>query len=174
MNFTETASPRTKLSTTRGVEGIWFMGSLATVPLNSSATGNTLAVIEHRGDRGYNAPMHRHTFDDETFIVLDGSIHAVVDGEIYKAAAGSTLYLPKGTSHGFVVESAKAHFLTVHTPGGFDTFTAEVGTTVTIDDPTQPQTPPPGIPPTTREELTTIAAKYGIEIVGPPPALPAE
>src|ERR1700712_3554534 len=149
MSPTNNAEPQTLLSTPEAMEGIWFLGSLVKVPLNSADTGNSLAVLEHSGERGYNAPMHRHTFDDETFIVLDGSIHAVVDGETYKATAGSTLYLPKGTLHGFVVESSRAHFLTVHTPGGFDTFTAEVGTTVTIDDPTELQTPPLGIIPTT-------------------------
>ena len=82
------------------MKGIWFLGSLVKVPLSSADTGNSLAVLEHSGERGYNAPMHRHTFDDETFIVLEGSIHAVVDGETYKPGAGSTLYLPKGTLHG--------------------------------------------------------------------------
>ncbi|GGF31585.1 hypothetical protein [Subtercola lobariae] len=46
-------------------------GSLVTMPLRGEDTAGQLAVLEHNGERGYSAPMHRHTFDDETFVVLD-------------------------------------------------------------------------------------------------------
>lgn len=155
-------------ATTRTIS---FLGSLIKMPLTSEETDGQLAVIEHSGARGYSAPMHRHQFDDETFIVLEGKIHVVSDGEIYKAEAGATLFLPKKTLHGFVVENGPAHFLTVHTPGGFDAFTADVGTLVdpeTLTGDFSPQL----LPQPSREELTAIAAKYGIEIMGPPPVMP--
>jgi quercetin dioxygenase-like cupin family protein len=170
--ITEHPTPRTVVSGPDATRGIWFMGSLVRMPLSSEQTAGQLAVLEHSGPRGYSAPMHRHLRDDETFIVLEGTLHVVSDGLAYRAAAGSTLFLPKNTLHGFVVEQGTAHFLTVHTPGGFDAFTAEAGHEVLLDGTEQAHEPPVGINAPTREELTRIAVRYGIEIVGPPPALP--
>lgn len=99
-------------------------------------------------------------------------MHVVSDGQAYEATAGSTIFLPKRTLHGFVVTSGPAHFLTIHTPGGFDEFTLEVGHEVALDPSDRTLVPPAGITPPTREELTTIATRYGIEIIGPPPAIP--
>jgi quercetin dioxygenase-like cupin family protein len=169
---TEITTARTVVSDPDTPRGIWFMGSLVRMPLGSDQTADRIAVLEHSGPRGYSAPMHRHLRDDETFIVLEGTLHVVSDGQAYRATAGTTLFLPKRTLHGFVVEEGTAHFLTVHTPGGFDAFTAEAGHEVVLDGTEKAHEPPAGITPPTREELTRIAVKYGIEIVGPPPALP--
>jgi quercetin dioxygenase-like cupin family protein len=162
--------PITTLSDPERPRAVWFLGSLVRMPLVGAETGGSLAVLEHNGDRGYSAPMHRHRRDDETFIVLDGSLHVVSDGAQLAATSGTTLFLPRGTLHGFVVQSPSAHFLTVHTPGGFDAFTAEAGSPAMIDADGRPSAAAEGMP--TPQELTAIAARYGIEIVGPPPALP--
>jgi quercetin dioxygenase-like cupin family protein len=160
----------TTLSDPEQPRAVWFLGSLVRMPLVGAETGDTLAVLEHNGDRGYSAPMHRHTRDDETFIVLDGSLHVVSDDVHLAATSGTTLFLPRGTLHGFVVQSPSAHFLTVHTPGGFDAFTAEAGSPAVIAADGMPAATDEDKP--TSQELAAIAARYGIEIVGPPPALP--
>jgi len=149
---------------------VWFLGALVTTQLDSAATGDSLAVLEHRGRNGYNSPLHRHLHDDETFLVLDGSVELVVDGEQHTAQAGSTVFLPRRTVHGFVVASSTARFLTLHNPGGFDRFTNQVGATTLVDATRSDLTPPRHVVPPSPEELTRIAAGYGIEILGPPPA----
>ncbi|MFD0485555.1 cupin domain-containing protein [Kineococcus sp. GCM10028916] len=148
---------------------VWFLGALVTTQLDSAETSDCLAVLEHRGRNGYNSPLHRHLHDDETFLVLDGSVELVADGEEYTAQAGSTIFLPKHTVHGFVVASAAARFLTLHNPGGFDRFTNQVGVPTLVDATRSDLTPPPEVVAPTPEELTRIAAGYGIEILGPPP-----
>ena len=162
-------TPEAYASNPDSPRGIRFLGSIVRMPLSSEQTGGGLAVLEHNGERGYSAPMHRHLRDDETFVVLDGNLHVVCDGRVFEATAGTTLFLPRRTLHGFIVTSGPARFLTIHTPGGFDAFTLEAGHEVELNDSSLPT----GLTRPTREELTTIAAKYGIEIVGPPPALPA-
>ncbi|WP_432571025.1 cupin domain-containing protein [Kineococcus sp. SYSU DK005] len=107
---------------------------------------------------------------DETFVVLDGEVELVADGEQHAARAGSTVFLPKYTVHGFVVASSTARFLTLHNPGGFDRFTRRAGSpavagAVVGDD----LEVPTGVVPAAPEELTRIAASYGIEVLGPPP-----
>ena len=67
--------------------------------------------------------------------------------------AGGLALLPRGLAHGFVVTSAQARFLTLHTPSGFDRFVAEVGAAAEAPGP---------------DELTRLAAAHGIRIVGPP------
>jgi hypothetical protein len=73
--------------------------------------------------------------------------------------------LPKGLRHAYVVTSATARFLTLHNPGGFEQFAAEVG------EPAQALTlpPEPAVPPDLAA-LTETAARYGITIIGPSPA----
>ena len=148
---------------------VWFLGALVTTRLGGTATGDALAVLEHRGRNGYNSPLHRHLGDDETFLVLEGSVELVAGDEHHVAGAGSTIFLPKHTVHGFVVASASARFLTLHNPAGFERFTQQVGSPAVLDATGEDLLPPDGVVPPSPEELTRIAAGYGIEILGPPP-----
>ncbi|MPY30168.1 cupin domain-containing protein [Streptomyces adustus] len=146
-------------------KAVWFLGALVTQRVSSESTGGALAVLEHRGERGYSSPLHRHDDDDETFLVLDGELRVEVGGEKRSAGPGSIVVLPKALPHAFVVTSPTARFLTLHTPGGFDTFTLQAGS---------PAAPPylvmpSDLPPLDPAELAKAAASFGIEILGPPP-----
>lgn len=152
-------------------QAVWFLGALIRERIGGSSTGDALAVLEHTGHRGYNSPMHRHTRDDETFVVLDGQVELTVDGEHHVAEAGSAIWLARQSLHGFVVASAGAKFLTLHTPAGFDRFTVEAGAPARVDEGERAIHQPDSIVPPSPEELTRIAATYGIEIVGPPPGI---
>jgi quercetin dioxygenase-like cupin family protein len=150
---------------------VWFLGALVRERVAGFSTGDALAVLEHTGHRGYNSPMHRHLRDDETFVVLDGKLELTVDGEHHVAEAGAALWLARQSLHGFVVASPGAKFLTLHTPSGFDKFTLEAGAPAHVNEGEREIHQPDSIVPPTPEELTRIAATYGIEIVGPPPAI---
>ena len=102
--------------------------------------------------------MHRHRVDDETFLVLEGELRVEVDGQARAAGPGAVAFLPRGLAHAFVVTSAQARYLTIHTPAGFDQFALAVGTSVG-------QTSTPNDP----AALAAMAAEYGIEVLGPPP-----
>src|ERR1700712_4269746 len=84
---------------------VWFLGALVRTQLSSDDTGGALAVLEHHARNGYSSPMHRHLRDDETFLVLDGHVELIADGREYVAGPGSSIFLPKGVVHGFVVAS---------------------------------------------------------------------
>ena len=149
--------------------GVWFLGALVKECLGSADTNGTLAILEHRGSRGYLSPMHRHRIDDETFLVLDGQVQMTIDGERRTAEAGTTVFLPRGVVHGFVVASARSKFLTVHTPSAFDRFAFEIGTPA--ERGANGYQAPANVVDPSPEELTRIAASFGIDIVGPPPAI---
>lgn len=148
-------------------EAVWFLGALVRIRLGGDATGGTLAILEHRGERGFSSPLHRHAADDETFFVLDGELRVEVDGRVHAAGAGAAAFLPHGLPHAVTVTSPRARYLTFHTPAGFDRFTRAAGAPATADT-------PPDVPPPDPAALAAIAAEHGIEILGPPPVLPAE
>jgi quercetin dioxygenase-like cupin family protein len=144
---------------------VWFLGALVQVRTGGDATAGTLAIVEHSGERGYSSPLHNHTRDEETFLILEGELRVEVDGTATAAGPGAAAVLPRNLPHAFVVTSPQARFLTIHTPAGFDRFTLTVGDPATSSD-----GPPPDAAPPNPEELTRLAADYGIEILGPPPA----
>jgi hypothetical protein len=96
--------------------------------------------------------------------VLEGEITFVVGDQTVKASAGSFAFVPPGVLHAFHVDSPQARFLTVISPAGLEAFFDEVG------EPAQAATlPPPLAGPTDVERIAAVAARYGQEILGPPP-----
>lgn len=142
-------------------QAVWFLGALIRIRTGGSETGDQLAVLEHQGERGYNSPTHLHSHDDETFLVLEGELRVEVDGEARAVGVGAAAFLPRKLSHAFVVTSLQARFLTLHTPAGFEKFVLTAGTPT---PPVEDLLPDPAA-------LGAMAAAYGIDIVGPPPAL---
>jgi len=154
-------------------QAVWSLGALIRVRADGDATGGTLAVLEHQGERGYGSPVHRHGADEETFLVLEGELLVEVDGQSFTAGPGAAAVLPRLLPHAFVVTSPQARFLTIHTPAGFDRFALAAGTPVTAGAPAQPPARPPALPPPDPVALAVMARRYGIEILGPPLAPPA-
>ncbi|MGY1760734.1 cupin domain-containing protein [Geodermatophilus sp. SYSU D00779] len=136
--------------------------------LTGQDTAGSLALIEHIGRRGAGSPLHRHTREAETFIVLDGDLDGWSEKDHTVVSAGDTLYLPSGSEHAYRVRSDTARFLLLITPAGFEQFF------VTDGAPSHPggELPPvPGPPPPEAvERLSQILSDYGVSITGPPPA----
>ena len=47
------------------------------------------------------AGLHRHATFDETFVICAGHYEFQLDGKMLELAAGDTVFVPKGTPHGF-------------------------------------------------------------------------
>ncbi|HEY2261677.1 MAG TPA: cupin domain-containing protein [Streptosporangiaceae bacterium] len=109
-------------------------------------------------------PVHVHDRDDETFFVLDGELRVFAGEEEHAAGPGTVAVLPRRLRHAYVVTSATARFLTLHTPAGFEQFAAEAG------QPAQALTlPPPPARPPDFAALAQAASRHGITILAPPP-----
>jgi quercetin dioxygenase-like cupin family protein len=132
-----------------------FLGELYHLRVTGHETGGGFAVVETRGGRGHASPMHVHRVASETFLVLEGELRVVVDGEEHRAGAGCVAVLPAGRPHGFVVTSDSARYLTLHQGPGFADFLVDAGGAVGAP-------PDPGL-------LSELAARHGIDIIGPPP-----
>jgi quercetin dioxygenase-like cupin family protein len=143
---------------------IWFLGALAQVRVSGEQTGGAFALADHLARRGNASPVHVHDRDDETFFVLDGELRVFVGEEEHTAGPGTVAVLPRRLRHAYVVTSATARFLTVHTPAGFEQFAAEVG------EPARALTlPPPPAGPPDFAALAQAAARHQITILAPPP-----
>lgn len=144
-------------------EALWFLGVLATIKAGAETTGGRVAVIEHLAPQGMGSPLHVHRREDEWFYVTEGELTFWVGGETVEAPAGSFVYGPRDVPHTFTIASPQARFLLVAEPAGFEGFVR------TLAQPAQALTiPPPATEPPNLEGLVAVAAKYGIEILGPP------
>jgi quercetin dioxygenase-like cupin family protein len=146
---------------------IWHMGALMTFKAVGSDTGGQFWLAEQTSERGYESPLHRHTNEDELFVVLDGELAVRVADDSYQVSPGGVAYLPRTLPHSFRVESPAATFLVFSTPAGFEKWFLETGT------PAESQTVPPlpGGPPDEAAigYLMSSLARYGVELAGPPP-----
>ena len=118
--------------------------------------GGRVALLERVERRGAEPPLHLHTREDELVYVLAGDLTYYVGEETHTATAGAAVFLPRGQEHTFRVESAEARLLVLVVPAGLEGFYGELeqaATGATSD----------------LEQLVTIAARYGVEITGPPP-----
>jgi quercetin dioxygenase-like cupin family protein len=144
-------------------ETFWAFGCLTTIKASGKNTGGRVAVIEQVGLQGVGSPLHVHHNEDEWFYVLDGELTFWVGGKVIVAPAGSFMFGPRGIPHTFLISSPPARFLLVAEPGGFDDFIREMSVPALTLTPPPPPTKPPDM-----QKIVATAARYGIEILGPP------
>jgi quercetin dioxygenase-like cupin family protein len=145
---------------------IWFIDTLARVLVDAEASGGTVAVVESEARRGDMPPLHVHRREDEVFYVLDGTLSLHLPECSLELGPGAAAFAPRDVPHAYRVESETARWLAIATPAGFDAFVREVGEPARED----------ALPPTGRvhdsARLAEIAARHGIELLGPPGTLP--
>jgi hypothetical protein len=110
--------------------------------------------------------LHVHHSEDEAFYVLEGRMTLFVGDSQIEIAAGESAVASRGVPHVYRVDSERARWLAVASPAGFERFVAEVSV------PAQELELPDGDPAVDPARLNAVADEYGIEILGPPGALP--
>ena len=145
-------------------EGTWHLDSLWNWKLPAALTGGAFTLAEQLLPQGSAPPLHRHTHEDEAWVVLDGELSFFLDQDEYPAGPGTYVFGPRGRAHTFVVRSDTARLITLIAPGAGEGLFRETGhpaAALTL--------PPPGEPD--MAVLLDGLARYGIELVGPPPTL---
>jgi mannose-6-phosphate isomerase-like protein (cupin superfamily) len=173
---TDKAAPAV-LAKDEGVADLWWPYGPSvgryTIKATAAQTGGSLVQLLIRDSRGAATPLHVHHDTDETFYVIEGELTVVLGDERIEARAGDFVLGPRGVPHAWVVTSARVEMLVTCGPAGLegptgcgiDGFFREVGTPVRDGDAPQPTMPDP-------EDFARRMLRYGIELVGPPPALP--
>lgn len=148
-------------------EPLWFIDHLVHVQVDAEASTGRLALLDERGRRGDMPPLHVHHRDDETFYVLDGEVSLFAAGRQLTLGAGQAAFAPREIPHAYRVESEEARWIVITTPAGFESFVRRVAEPAPADE--LPEAGRPVDPAL----LAQAAADVGIEILGPPGALPA-
>ncbi len=126
------------------------------VKATAAETGGAFSLLEADEPPGFGPPMHIHHDAAEAFYVLKGEYRIFVRDEETRCAAGSFVYIPAGVTHGFRVGAAPSSKLNLYLPAAMVGYFDELSEALTsgADDP---------------ERVERIAARYGMEVVGPVP-----
>jgi quercetin dioxygenase-like cupin family protein len=139
-----------------------MLGGAFTVLADASSTGGAVGAVDQTLPAGMVTPLHRHP-EAETFVLLEGSIRALVEGAVHDAAAGDVVHIPSGAVHAFGTGPGGARLIGLSSPAGHEEFFRAAG--VPAQGPGLPPAGPPDM-----DRLMAAAAAHGVEILGPPPA----
>lgn len=96
------------------------------VKVAAAETAGHFALAEAFVDPEMGPPVHMHTHEDETFIVIDGLVEFTVGEEKILAGPGTTVWAPRGVKHTFKAAGEKpAHFYVMITGTNFEQFYAK-------------------------------------------------
>jgi len=141
----------------------WFYGGgVHTWKATAEETNGAFLLFEDSVDRGKATPLHTHPDSDETMIVLDGQILMHMDGTDHRIGVGGVAIAPRGVPHAFLVMTATARLLCLHTPGCCQAFYWDASEPLDVDNPV-PRRVDFGL------VHASAARNGGIEILGPPP-----
>jgi len=139
-------------------------GERTVVKTAEAATRGAYAVRENSVPAGFGGvPLHLHREAEEAFYVLEGELTVFAEDRTLAAPAGSFLLIPRGTVHSFANHgTVGARWLTVISPAWVSGWVEEEGKLL--------QSSSSGVPEPAQQ--AALYAKYGLEIVGPPPPAP--
>lgn len=126
-----------------------------TVKASEAETGGVVSVLEAEEPPGFGPPVHVHHDCAEAFYVLQGEYVMSLEDREVVCPAGSFIFIPQGTRHGFRVGDVPSRKLNFYFPAAMVGYFDELAAALGGDD-------------VGEEELGGIAAAHGMEIAGPP------
>jgi mannose-6-phosphate isomerase-like protein (cupin superfamily) len=142
----------------------WFVEHVAAVLADERGDGRHPLLAERTAAGGKMPPLHRRD-EGEAYRVTKGIVTFFVGGETVSAGPGDIVVAPAGAERTFRVESDRASWLVlthVRSLSRFDDFNRAVSQAVVGGWPSIEEA----------ASLASIAHANGIELVGPPGALP--
>jgi quercetin dioxygenase-like cupin family protein len=127
-----------------------------TIKVAGADNGGTLAMFLEEVPPKIGVPMHVHRGATETLFVLKRHFKISVAGEIRELGTSDGVYLPADVPHAYKnIDDQIGQLLFTIYPSGLDSFFEEISKS--------------GLDPATElSAINRIAAKYQLEIVGPP------
>ena len=123
----------------------------------ASDTNGVLGAVEITGPGGAVPPLHVHHREDEAFYVVEGDYSVFVGDDVITASPGTWVWGPRDVPHGYQIHSERGRHLSLVMPGGFEAFFEEVAAIATPD----------ANPRNEMSRLAAVAARYGVELLGP-------
>jgi quercetin dioxygenase-like cupin family protein len=123
------------------------------IKLNPQGTRGPFGMITQEVSPGTAIPVHLHEKEDELIFIQSGEGEATVGEQNVTLAAGSTLFVPRGTWHGGRNTGAGVlNWIAIYTPSGFEGYFREIGR----------RTPDEAPRSTTAEEREARDRQFGI------------
>ena len=94
------------------------------VKASGRLTDGSLTAMELAVDGG--TPKHTHTREDESFYVFTGVMDVECGEDRFEAGPGSFVFLPRNLPHAFRSVGGRVTALLIVTPGGLDSYLAEL------------------------------------------------
>ena len=138
----------------------WIDGGTLAILLDGKATNGQLMIGRFDVSEGEAPPYHKHTREDEVFMLIKGTALVWCDDQEMELSEGGIIYLPKGIPHGYRITSRKADLLMINTPAGIEGMFRYAGR-----DKSEPR--PDGFEIPT-ERFAEAAQQFGNVILGPP------
>jgi quercetin dioxygenase-like cupin family protein len=127
-------------------------------------THGSFAFIESKARQGMEPGRHSHTYEDESFYLLDGRMRFEIGGEKIVAQPGDLVFMPRGIPHKMQLLTETIHALILITPAGFEQYFWQ------LLEPTQSLEIPPlslALPnPEEVEQMKKLNEAYGIVSMG--------
>ena len=98
----------------------WLDGGTLAILLDGAATDGQLMVGRFDVSEGEAPPYHRHTHEDEVFMLIEGTALVWVDDQEMELAEGGIVFLPKMIPHAYRITSKRADLLMINTPAGIE------------------------------------------------------
>ena len=107
------------------VEPYWVMGGVIDVKLDSAKTGGAFTLMEITNPPGVGVPPHVHGLDDETVILVDGTLTAILGDSVESMTPGDVVFIPRGVVHAFEAGKNGARVIALTSPGGSESMLRE-------------------------------------------------
>jgi quercetin dioxygenase-like cupin family protein len=123
--------------------------------VSSKDTEGGFAMFEQTGLSPFGGPpLHIHSYQDETFYVIEGAYQFQVGEDKFEMKAGDTIFLPRKVPHAFVQLTQKGKLIVIYQPAGkMEEFFKKADL----------WTKPPS-----QEEIVKVFAESDMQVVGPP------
>jgi quercetin dioxygenase-like cupin family protein len=116
--------PQTLVVPPSGGKTLSAYGDTTQVKLSGEQTNGSMVVITNSTPPQSGPPPHRHRNEDEMFLVLEGKVRFLANGQWTEPLEpGTVVYTPRGVVHTFQnVGETSSRQLVIGTPSGFELF----------------------------------------------------
>lgn len=97
---------------------------IGVVKVSLGDADGSFEIFEYTGPAA--PPPHVHRAREEVFYILEGAFAFKLGDEDVRAEAGSLLFVPRGTRHGFTMEAGSRALILI-APAGLGAYFAELG-----------------------------------------------
>lgn len=130
-------------------------GFSMSVKATHDETDGMFTLLEADEPPGFGPPLHIHHGIAEAFYVLEGEYIIFLDGNESRCPAGSFIFIPAETAHGFRVSDTASRKLNLYLPASM------IGYFDDLSDAMKGAVDP--------ERLSDIAIQHSMEVIGPVP-----